>query len=453
MKKPSQVDLTITGGQVYRRGKLTRLDIAVDGGRIVKLGRKPNMPKTCETVKAEGYLVLPGLIDVHVHLRDQRLSYKETFETGTASAALGGVTTVFDMPNNDPPTVGSYALRERIAEAEGRIYVNVGFYSFIPEDPYEAKAAVEAGAVGFKIFLTDGEGLNPWNEALLLEGLETVGKMKSRVSIHPEDGRIIRDRASKVTVKRIEDFKSIRIKEAELSAVKYMVKTLSKVKVKPHIHFCHITYLETAKMIAEARKAGLPVSCEATPHHLLLDDSTLGRIGKIAFTYPLLREPGEPEALMEALSTGLIDIVASDHAPHSLEEKTVEDPVKVKPGFPGLEVMLPVMFTQTVKGRLSLKKLVEALCENPARIFKLDRRGRIEEGFYADLVVLDPRRRFTVDPRFFASKAKYSPFEGWEVRGKPVATIVGGVVVAEEGELLGKPAGRIVKAAVDGSIR
>jgi len=205
-------------------------------------------------------------------------------------------------------------------------------------------------------------------------------------------------------------------------------------------------------MVSEAKARGLNISCEVTPHHILLDSSYMDRFGGLAFTLPLLRSRSDVSRLFDYTAAGFVDIIASDHAPHSINEKMDPDPSRVKPGFPCLEIMLPVIFTEVVNGRVSLDIAVKTLCENPARIFRIDRRGYIEEGFYADLVVLDPRIEFTVNPDLFASKAKYSPFYGRRLKGKPTTTIIGGVAVVEDGELaIDKPIGKIL-TRVDGVI-
>ncbi len=442
----STVDLKIAGGRVYRRGKLIRMDIAVDDGMIVKLGKEAAMPRSDTVLKADGCIILPGVIDVHVHLRDENLSYKETFETGTLSAALGGVTTVLDMPNNDPPTIGKSALKNRMRKAEGRIYVNVGFYSFIPDDLREIEDTIDLGASGFKLFLTDGYGLNPWNESMLLEAMEIIGGRASILCVHCEDGRIIRERSSKTSIKSLKDYEKIRGKDVELSAVSYIVSLAARAKSKPSIHLCHITCSESIEIVSEAKARGLNVSCEVTPHHILLDSNYMERFGGLAFTLPLLRDSIDSSKLFDYTAAGFVDIIASDHAPHSLDEKIRMNPAEVKPGFPCLEIILPTIFTEVVNGRIGIDVVAKALCENPARIFRIDRRGYIEEGFHADLVILDPRREFTVDPELFASKAKYSPFYGRKLRGKPVTTIVGGIMVVEDGELVvSKPSGRILR--------
>ncbi|MBS7642898.1 MAG: dihydroorotase family protein [Candidatus Bathyarchaeia archaeon] len=448
----STVDLKVVGGRVYRRGRLTRIDIAIDEGRIVKLGRGSSMPNSDKVVDASGCIVLPGVIDVHVHLRDENLSYKETFETGTLSAALGGVTTILDMPNNDPPTIGRVASTRRIDRARGRIYVNVGFYSFIPEDLKELENTIELGISGFKIFLTDGYGLNPWNESMMLEAMEIIGNRSSILCVHCEDGRMIREGMSKTAIKDLRDYEKIRGKDVELSAVSYILRLASKLKTGTSIHLCHITCSEAVEMVSEAKARGLNISCEVTPHHILLDSSYMDRFGGLAFTLPLLRSRSDVSRLFDYTAAGFVDIIASDHAPHSINEKMDPDPSRVKPGFPCLEIMLPVIFTEVVNGRVSLDIAVKTLCENPARIFRIDRRGYIEEGFYADLVVLDPRIEFTVNPDLFASKAKYSPFYGRRLKGKPTTTIIGGVAVVEDGELaIDKPIGKIL-TRVDGVI-
>jgi len=215
-----------------------------------------------------------------------------------------------------------------------------------------------------------------------------------------------------------------------------------------HLHFCHLSTGKGLCAVAEAKQTDQKVTCEVTPHHLLLTKDSYEELGPKALTKPPLRSEEEREALWKGITENTIDTIGSDHAPHTLEEKEVNSIWQVKGGVPGLETTLPLMLTLVHKKQLSLDKLVQLLAENPAAIFGLKDRGVIEEGKNADLVVIDYNKRFNIEASKFKSKAKFSPFDGWEVQGRPVKTFVNGELVMEEQEIVAKPGcGRVVRRA------
>ena len=213
-----------------------------------------------------------------------------------------------------------------------------------------------------------------------------------------------------------------------------------------HVHICHISCGEALKLISEAKKRRIKISCEATPHHLLLSSNDFSEKGSLMLTDPPVRSKEEQQLLWKGVSEREIDIIASDHAPHALEEKFSDEIWKVSPGVPGLETTLPLMLTQVNRGLLSIDDLVRLMAENPAKIFGLDGKGALKNGFSADITVVDLNREGIIDSSKFYSKAKYSPFDGWVVKGLPVKTFVNGVLVMDEGEIVAKPGvGRIIR--------
>ncbi|RLE51869.1 MAG: allantoinase AllB, partial [Candidatus Methanomethylicota archaeon] len=417
------VDLIISGCKVYFKGELVEASIAIDSGKIVKVGKECTMPPSIKKLSFPGKIAIPGVIDVHVHLRDQDLSYKETFETGTMAAAVGGVTTVLDMPNNKPVTDSAEALVKRMNLAVGRIYVNVGFYSAFPRELAEVKDIVSAGAVGFKLNLSRQIGsLDVDDDIAIKKAFLEVKKFGIPVSIHAEDRSIVS--------KFEEEFKNICVGDfsaflrshppvAEVKAIERVVTIARDVGVK--VHFAHVS---TSDGLAVISKNKLYASCEVTPHHLYLTYNAIDKFGGFAVMEPPLRSEADVKALWNGLVSGVVDLIASDHAPHTIEEKSSTDVWRIRPGIPGLETMLPLMLTAFSNGRISLGKLVELMCEAPARIFNLKGKGRIEAGFDADIVIVDLDREQVIDPSSFKSKAKYSPFEGFKVVGVPIATFV-----------------------------
>jgi dihydroorotase len=434
------VDLVLSDTKSFINGRIADCSIAINDGKIIKIGKSTVMPPA-ETKANLGYLlVLPGLIDAHVHLRDQGKAYKEDFYTGTAAAAAGGFTTVLDMPNNDPVTMSAETLRNRMNIAQKRILVNVGFYSEFPEEPTEIKKIIAGGAVGFKLFMAEKiGGIDPDGNNALSKAFAELQKENVLVAAHAEDRRTVIDleeQLKKAKRRDIEAFLTVHSELAEAKAIKHLLTIIEKVRTR--LHICHISTKAGLTAVTDGKTRGLPITCETTPHHILLSTKDLKRIGPIAVTMPPVREKTHTAALWEGIRNGAIDLLASDHAPHTLQEKNNEDVWKVKVGIPGLETTLPLMLTRVSRKQLSLPDLVRLLAEKPAEIFGLTSKGKIEGGKDADLTVIDLTKKGKVDPSKFHSKAQFSPFEGWNVMGTAVKTFVGGKLVMDQGEIVGE---------------
>lgn len=443
------VDLVLKDFKTYVNNAVIECCIAIKDRKIFKMGKEAHMPKAEAFISLKGLLVLPGLIDVHVHLRDEGKSRKEDFHSGTAAAAAGGITTVLDMPNNDPMTMNVETLRNRMKTAEKKILVNVGFYSEFPKKLQEIGEIIGEGAIAFKLFM--GEqlgGLNIEDDSAIKEAFKIVGQ-KVPVAVHAEDKKTLKKAEKELKHKGcndIEAFLGMHSEEAELKAVKRIIAIARETGVR--VHFCHISTKKSLKAVNDAKKAGLPITCEATPHHLFLSAEDLKRIGALALTVPPVREKSHIDALWDSVKNGLVDIIASDHAPHVVAEKSADVVWNVKAGIPGLETTLPLLLTEVNYGRLGIADIVRLMAENPAKIFGLSDRGSLKEGNKADLVAVDLKREYRIDASRFHSKAKYSPFDGMRVKGKPVKTFVGGQLVMDDGEIVAKAgSGEIVRRA------
>jgi len=433
--------LVLYNAKIYARGRIVEAGLAIDDGRILKIAKETNLPSASTKTNLKGHITLPGIIDPHVHLRNQQLAYKEDFFSGTAAAAAGGVTLTIDMPNNKPVTMDSISLKERMRLAERRAVVNVAFYSAFPQKLEEVPSIVKEGAMAFKLYMSEKiGGLDVDDDKLLLQAFNRVAKMGVPVAVHAEDRKILETRRremEKTGRKDVEAYVKARPPEAEARAIRRIVQLAKKCGV--HVHFCHVSSAVGLNAFLTAKKDGLPVTCEVTPHHLLLSLEHLKRYRTLALTNPPLRTRKDVIALWSALKQGLIDALASDHAPHTLEEKKVESIWDVKPGIAGLETTLPLLLTEVSGGRLTIADLVRLTSEKPAEIFNLRNRGCLEEGNWADIVVVDIKRKYKIDASNFYSKAKYSPFDGWSVKGKPIKTFVNGQLVMDEGEIVAKP--------------
>ncbi|MGQ9460846.1 MAG: dihydroorotase [Candidatus Bathyarchaeaceae archaeon] len=435
------VDMVLLNAKVYTHGRLVEAGLAIDEGRIYKIAKETNLPPASKKLDLKGNLILPGLIDSHVHLRDQQLAYKEDFFTGTAAAAAGGITLTIDMPNNKPVTMDSESLRKRMRLAEKRVVVNVAFYSAFPQSLEEVPSILEEGAVAFKLYLSEKiGGLNIDDDEMLLHAFNKVAKMGVPIAVHAEDRETLenaRREMEKAGRKNMEAYIKAHSPEVEEKAIKRVAQLARKSSV--HIHFCHISSADGLNAVLEAKKLGLPITCEVTPHHLLMSYGHLKRYGTLALADPPLRTKEDVGAIWTALKQGAIDALASDHAPHTIKEKKVKSVWNANPGIPGLETMLPLLLTQINADRLTIADLVKLASEKPAQIFSLRGRGSLDEGNYADIVVVDINREYKIDSSSFYSKAKYSPFDGWKVKGKPVKTFVNGLLIMDEGEIVAKP--------------
>jgi len=442
------VDLAVSNAKIITNNGILRRGLAVKDGKIYAICKSSALPKAQKNIDAEDKIILPGLIDVHTHLRDLQLAFKEDYYTGTCAALASGFTTVLDMPNTVPPTDSFLRLKEKMEVAKGKIVTNVGFYSGFPKRIEEVNDIAGLGAVGFKVYLNNPrQRLNVEDDEELLEAFMRAKKANRLVAIHAESRTIIEDLKEKLKIgenRRPEDYLKAHPPRAEAKAVKRII-TLVK-KARAQIHFCHISTRKALSSILKAKTEGLPITCEATTHHLLLSKEVMTRSGNTAIMDPPLRSQEDVQTLWRNLIGGGIDFVVSDHAPHTLKEKEDENVWNVPPGIPGLETTLPLFLTMVNEGRITMNRLVEVLAQKPARLFHLNSKGFLKKGFDADFTIVDLEEDFTIDPSHFYSKAKYSPFSGWRVSGKAIKVFVGGKLAIEDGQVLSKPgSGRIVR--------
>jgi dihydroorotase len=445
------VDVVLSNAKAYFKEDIVDCSIAIDNGRIFKIGKEANMPKADLRMDLKNQLVLPGLIDAHVHLRDEGKSRKEDFLSGTSAAAAGGFATVVDMPNNDPVTMSFETLRNRMEIAARKVIVNVGFRCEFPRNLKDIGLIIEQGAFGFKLFMAEQVGgLDLDNDDGLVEAFKAVAGLGSSVAVHAEDKELLKraeDALKKEKRNDVAAFLKAHSERVELKAVERVLNMVRQSRVQ--LHFCHVSTEEGLNAIVEAKESGLNLSCEATPHNLLLSSDDLKRIGMLCVCMPPVRDSRHIEALWKGVKNGSIDVLASDHAPHLLSEKEAESVWDVKVGIPGLETTLPLLLTEVNRGRLALGELVRLLAEKPAEILQLRGKGCLKEGNDADLIVVDLYRKYEVDSSKFLSKAKYSPFDGREVTGKPVKTYVNGHLVIDEGEVVVKPGtGKVLRREI-----
>jgi len=421
-------------GDGFREGS-----ILIENGKISKIGI--TVPSTPRSINGKGLLALPGLIDVHVHLRDMELSYKEDFTTGSSAAAAGGFTSLLDMPNSQPVVDSAERLRERMEVASHGIVVNVGFHVAAVGRPDRLNAMIRLGAFSLKLYMPrpiSSFAVDSDKEVLAM--MREAARKRVPVTVHAEEPSLIRDPS---TTKTWLGLAGTRPDEAESKAVRRMLRLQAISGCS--VHFAHTTLPASLRQIWSRHST--QASSEVTPHHLLLSELDLKRLGWKAWMVPPLRTQMLARKLLLATSQGKATLIASDHAPHSIQEKTA-GLHKVLPGIPGLETTLPLLMTLVHRGKLSMKRMIDMLTVAPARRFRIAAKGGLGEGADADVVLVNPKVVSKIDPLMFFSKAKYSPFEGFETRGKVEKTIVGGEVVFEDGRIVAPlGTGRILKRA------
>ena len=445
------VDSVLTNAKAYINQEIVQCSIAIDNGKIFKISKETHMPKSDKKIDLKNFLVLPGLIDPHVHLRDEGKSYKEDFYTGTAAAAAGGFTTVLDMPNNFPVTCSRETLKNRIKLAENRILVNVGFYSEFPRDLIELPEIVNEGAIAFKLFLAHQiGGLNIDVDLSLQEALTKVNELDMPFAVHAEDKNLLLLNKKKLKNSNKNDLKAF-LKAHSEEVEYYAIERLLRLNegIGAHLHFCHVSTIKGLTLIKNAKETNTKITCEVTPNHLFLSNNAFDLYGPLLIMMPPPRSQNNVNALLNAIRNGWVDVLGSDHAPHTINEKMNTNVWDVKVGLPGLETSLPLMLTMVNKRLLTIGDIALLFSENPARIFKLPGLGFIEQGKNADLTVIDFKKKFKIDASSFNSKAKYSPYDGWDVQGSPVKTFVKGTLIMEEQRIIGETgSGSILKSVV-----
>jgi len=435
-----EVDLVIRGGRVVTPDAVFDASVAVNDGAIVAVGADALMPEARETLDARGLHVLPGAIDVHVHFRDPGYPHKEDFASGTAAAAFGGVTTVFDMPNTIPPTGTVEALAAKQKMAAEKAHVDFGLYGLLGEDTIaNVPALIEGGAIGFKLYMGNTFGKIPSpSTGAMLEAFEMVAPTGKRISLHAETNSIMERRETQLRAAgRTEALAHIASRPAVVAVEAVSRAALLAEWTGARIHVLHISSADELRPLREAKARGVDVTGETCPHYLMLSTDDYARLGGVIRVNPPVREARNQEPLWAALADGTIDLVATDHAPHALEEKTRNDIWTVDAGFPGVETQMPLMLTAVNAGRLTICDYVRLAAAAPAKIWGLyPKKGAIQPGADADIAIVDLARAWTIEDAKLQSRAKITPWNGVRVQGLPVHTLVRGRFVMRERALV-----------------
>lgn len=433
----------IRGAKVYLPTGPVEVSVGIRNGKIAEIGALSEAEYK-RTIDAKGLCLIPGAIDTQVHFREPGLTHKEDLESGTRAAICGGVTTIFEMPNTNPLTDSKEHLEDKLSRAAGRAWCDYAFFVGATKDNIAELSKFEMlpGTPGIKIFMGSSTG------PLLVENdadLEQVLRNGKRpVSIHAEDeARLVQRKNSDLPRGSAHEHPNLRDAESARLATERIIR-LSKLTGRP-VHILHISTGDELPLLAAAKQEGLKVTCEVTPQHLYFAaPDCYDRLGTLAQMNPPVRTDGHRQAIRQALRDGLFDVIGSDHAPHTVQEK--EKPYPASPsGMPGVQTLLPVMLNFVNQGLLSMETLVKMTSERPADLFGIKNKGTIEVGKDADLVLVDLNEKRTVTTDWLESKCGWSPYTGDELQGWPVHVFLGGELVVEDSCLVGRPSGRPVE--------
>ncbi|MEI9424694.1 dihydroorotase [Mesorhizobium sp. Cs1299R1N1] len=431
-------DLILTGGTVVNHDGEGLRDIGVKGGRIAAIGDL-RQASAGETIDCRGLHILPGVVDSQVHFREPGLEHKEDLETGSRAAVLGGVTAVFEMPNTNPLTTSEATLADKVRRGSGRMHCDFAFWVGGTRDNARDVGDLERlpGAAGIKVFMGSSTG------DLLVEDDEGVASIlrntRRRAAFHSEDEFRLRERLGE----RIEgDPSSHPVWRDEIAALRCTERLVRIAReVRARIHVLHISTAEEILFLEQHKDVA---TCEATPHHLTLSADDYARLGTLIQMNPPVRDKRHRDGVWHGIAQSIVDVLGSDHAPHTLAEKAKPYPASPS-GMTGVQTLVPIMLDHVNAGRLTLQRFVDLSSHGPQRIFGMARKGRIAAGYDADFTIVDMKRRETITNTQAGSKAGWTPYHGKEVTGWPVGTVIRGQRVMWEGEIVTPGRGRAVE--------
>jgi dihydropyrimidinase/allantoinase len=444
----SKLDLVIKSDKVFTDGRLLDCYVGVKDGTITTISKEELGAE--KVIDARGKFVLPGTVDPHVHIRAPGHDERETFESGTRDAASGGVTTVIEMPISVPPPHSPELVQRRMDIASKEVVVDIAFFGAAGTDCIDdIIPCAKSGIVAFKTFLHDAPpgreqefvGLTAPKTGDQYELMRRIAQTGVMAGFHAENNDMV---TKNIAMLRNEG-KTSPMYHGRSRPPVVEIETVAKIllfaeKLGTKVEICHITTPEVVELVNRARSRGVSVVAETCPHYLLLNEDILEKLGAFAKCNPPLRSEEERLKMWDYVRDGSIDIIGSDHAPYTKEEKEKgrEDIFASPAGFPGLSTRLPLLFTAVKQGKIGLEKMVQLICENPAKIFGLyPKKGTIAVGSDADFVIFDPDKKGTIHKEEMFSKCRDSAlvYDGWEVYGKPERTIVRGRTVFDNGEI------------------
>ena len=427
--------LIIKNGLCFVDGVLKDLDLGIIGDKIIKIGKITD--ENAKVYDAKNKIILPGVIDTQVHFREPGKNNAENLESGSRAAIAGGVTSVFEMPNTNPPTSTFEEFNKKLKSAENRMFCNYAFYFGATPDNMKELSLVNSlnGCCGVKLFAGSSTG------TLLVSNEKDIEKVISNsskiISVHSEDENILNKRKKYIKEGDVSSHPNWRNEDCALESTKRVVRIAQKHKKK--IHILHVTTKQEIDFFAKNKEN---VTFEITPQHLtLFAPDCYDKLKTLSQMNPPIRTKDHYDKLWEAVNESLVSTIGSDHAPHTLEEKNRIYPLSPS-GMPGVQTLLPVMLNHINNGKLNLNKLVKLVCENPSKLFGIKSKGYIKENYDADLTIVDMKKEVIIKNNWIESKCKWTPFNNFKVKGFPVGTIVNGKIVMENGKIVTKASGK-----------
>ena len=432
------LDLIIKNGQCYIDGKLQYTDVAVKDGKISQIGQISDKAK--QSINAKGQTVLPGCIDTQTHFREPGSTDTEDLHSGSRAAIVGGITSVFEMPNTNPPTSNMREFQRKLDLAKNRMYCNYAFYFGATADNANDLASLKdlEGCCGIKLFAGSSTG------NLLVAKEDDIDKVFQNsskvVAVHSEDEEILNINKKLIKKGDVHSHPVWRSVECAISSTRRIVKIAERYNKKAHI--LHITTKEEVDFLSQHKGN---ITFEITPQHLtLFAPDCYNKLGTYAQMNPPLRDKSHYDRLWYAVRNNLNDTIGSDHAPHLKINKDKEYPNSPS-GMPGVQTLMPVMLNHVNNGKLTLNQLINFVCENPVKIFGIKNKGFIKEGYDADFTIIDMNKIIEIKNENIESKCKWSPFNKDMFKGAPVATIINGELKMKDGKLIEGPSGKPLK--------
>ena len=427
--------LIIKNGSCYIDGKFENIDIALSANKIKKIGKIDlNSSKVFD---ATGKIVLPGAIDTQVHFREPGANDAENLESGSRAAVAGGITSVFEMPNTNPPTSTFKEFNNKLSAARNRMFCNYAFYFGATPDNMKELALVNTleGCCGVKLFAGSSTGNLLVSQEKDIE--KVISSSSKIVSIHSEDENILLSRKKFIKDGDVTSHPIWRNEECALESTKRVVRLAQKHKKK--IHILHVSTKEEIDFFSKKRDG---VTFEITPQHLTLyAPDCYKNLKTFSQMNPPLRSKDHYDRLWDAVEETLVSTIGSDHAPHTKEEKNRKYPSSPS-GMPGVQTLLPVMLDHVNKGKLKLEKLIKLVCENPCDLFGIKNKGYLKENYDADFTIVDMNKEVLIKDEWIESKCGWTPFNNYKVKGFPVATIVNGEIVMENSKIISPAKGK-----------
>ena len=428
-------DLIIKNGLCFIEGNLKKVDIGIKDSLIKEI-KELSAFKTSQVVDAKNLLVLPGAIDTQVHFREPGATDSEDLYSGSRAAIMGGITSIFEMPNTNPSTSSKKEFLKKINLASNRMFCNYAFYFGATSNNFKELRELDnlEGCCGVKLFVGSSTGdLLVKNELDIEKVFSSSSKI---VSVHSEDEEILNLRKRLIEKGKVLSHTIWRNEECAISSTRRIIRIAERLNKKAHI--LHVSTKEEIDFLSKHKGN---ITFEITPQHLsLASPSCYEKLGTLAQMNPPIRTKEHQDKLWYAIKHNIADIIGSDHAPHLKKNKEKVYP-NSSSGMPGVQTLVPVMLNHVNDGKLTLQQFVNFVCENPVKIFGIKNKGFIKKGYDADLTLVDMNKKITIKNENIESKCKWSPFNNMEFKGTPVLTIINGQIKMKNGKIIGNPTG------------